>query len=182
MDQTLPHDPPPSTTNVSQKDTNRDTDTSKRGIGVTKFESYNEGPSEKETRETTSCGLKVPQEDRTKKEPIKKRPSHLGSMVRKKRKSHLADLSAAATAQPVKLNTLEKSKLDWEAYKGNIKQTENRDTMSTEEREELEAQTKGGGSGLGDVKGFLHRKEFLDRVHDRLDTQEYEAFHAKNNP
>ena len=61
MDQTLPYDPPPSTTNVSQKDTNRDTDTSKRGIGVTKFESYNEGPSEKETRETTSCGLKVPQ-------------------------------------------------------------------------------------------------------------------------
>ena len=100
-------------------------------------------------------------------------------MVRKKRKSNLADLSAAATAQPVKLNTLEKSKLDWEAYKGNIKQTENRDTMSTEEREELEAQTKGGGSGLGDVKGFLHRKEFLDRVHDRLDTQEYEAFYAK---
>ena len=182
MDQTLPYDPPPSTTNVRQKDTNRDTDTSKRGAGVTKFESYNEGPSEKETRDTTSCGLKVTQEDRVKKEPIKKRPSHLGSMVRKKRKSHLADLSAAATAQPVKLNTLEKSKLDWEAYKGNIKQTENRDTMSTEEREELEAQTKGGGSGLGDVKGFLHRKEFLDRVHDRLDTQEYEAFHAKNNP
>lgn len=114
-----------------------------------------------------------------KKEPVKKRPSKLDSMVRKKRKSQLADLSAAATAQPVKLNTLEKSKLDWEAYKGNIKQAENRDTMSAQEREELEAQTKGGGSGLGDVKGYLHRKEFLDRVHDRLDTQEYEAFYAK---
>ena len=182
MDQTSPHDPPRSTTNVHQKGSHGDIDTAKRGNGVTKSESNTEGPSESETRETTSCGLKVPQEDRIKKEPIKKRPSHLGSMVRKKRKSNLADLSAAATAQPVKLNTLEKSKLDWEAYKGNIKQTENQDTMSTEEREELEAQTKGGGSGLGDVKGFLHRKEFLDRVHDRLDTQEYEAFHAKNNP
>lgn len=111
--------------------------------------------------------------------PVKKRVSQLGAMARKKRKSRLADMSADITAQPVKLNTLEKSKLDWEAYKGNIMQTEGKETMSTAEREELEAQTHGGGSGLADVKGYLHRKEFLDRVHDRINTQEYEARYAK---
>ena len=111
--------------------------------------------------------------------PVKKRASQLGAMARKKRKSRLADMSADITAQPVKLNTLEKSKLDWEAYKGNIMQTEGKETMSTAEREELEAQTQGGGSGLADVKGYLHRKEFLDRVHDRINTQEYEARYAK---
>lgn len=116
----------------------------------------------------------------TKKEPDpkgvhRKRVSQLGSMARKKRKSQLADMSAAVTTQPVKLNTLEKSKLDWEAYKGNVACSDNKETMPAAEREELEAQTQGGGSGLGDVKGYLHRKDFLDRVHDRLNTQEYEA-------
>lgn len=107
----------------------------------------------------------------------KKRVSRLGAMAtRKKRKSLLADMSAAVTAQPVKLNTLEKSKLDWETYKGTTGFSDKtRETMTAEEREELEAQTRGGGSGLGDVKGYLHRKEFLDRVHDRLDEQESKA-------
>ncbi|WFC95123.1 hypothetical protein MBRA1_001767 [Malassezia brasiliensis] len=108
----------------------------------------------------------------------KKRVSQLGTLAsktRKKRKSQLADLSAAATAQPVKLNTLEKSKLDWETYKGTIPTTDAPETMSEAEREELEAQTRSGGSGLGDVKGYLHRKEFLERVHSRLDAQEYNA-------
>lgn len=108
----------------------------------------------------------------------KKRVSQLGTLAsktRKKRKSQLADLSAAATAQPVKLNTLEKSKLDWETYKGTVPTTGAPETMSEAEREELDAQTRGGGSGLSDVKGYLHRKEFLDRVHNRLDAQEYDA-------
>lgn len=108
----------------------------------------------------------------------KKRVSQLGTLASKtriKRKSQLADLSAAATAQPVKLNTLEKSKLDWETYKGTVPTKDAPETMSEAEREELEAQTRGGGSGLGDVKGYLHRKEFLDRVHNRLDAQEYDA-------
>lgn len=106
--------------------------------------------------------------------PVKKRSSQLGSMARKKRKSQLADMSAAVTSAPIKMNTLEKSKLDWEAFKGNIATDDNRNTMSAAERDELDSQTQGGGSGLGDVKGYLHRKEFLDRVHGRLDQQEYE--------
>ena len=111
--------------------------------------------------------------------PVKKRSSQLGSMARKKRKRQLADMSAAVTSTPVKMNTLEKSKLDWEAFKGNIATEDNRSTMSAAERDELDSQTQGGGSGLGDVKGYLHRKEFLDRVHGRLDQQEYENLVSK---
>ena len=88
-------------------------------------------------------------------------------------------MSAAVTSTPVKMNTLEKSKLDWEAFKGNIATEDNRSTMSAAERDELDSQTQGGGSGLGDVKGYLHRKEFLDRVHGRLDQQEYENLVSK---
>ena len=109
---------------------------------------------------------------------VKKRVSQLGSLAagtREKRKSQLADLSAAATNQPVKLNTLEKSKLDWETYKGSRVASSDSQTMSEAEREELDAQTQGGGSGLGNVKGYLHRKDFLDRVKDRLDANEYDA-------
>lgn len=112
--------------------------------------------------------------------PVKKRTSQLGALAtntRKKRKSQLADLSAAVTAQPVKLNTLEKSKLDWESYKGTVPTAET-ETMTDAERDELESQTHGGGSGLANVKGYLHRKEFLDRVHNRLDSQEYDAHHS----
>lgn len=112
--------------------------------------------------------------------PVKKRTSQLGALAtntRKKRKSQLADLSAAVTAQPVKLNTLEKSKLDWESYKGTVPAAET-ETMTDAERDELESQTHGGGSGLANVKGYLHRKEFLDRVHNRLDSQEYDAHHS----
>lgn len=70
--------------------------------------------------------------------------------------------------------------MDWEAYKGNTSlPNEKKETMSASEREELEAQTQGGGSGLGDVKGYLHRKEFLDRVQDRINAQEYEAHVSK---
>ena len=47
--------------------------------------------------------------------------------------------------------------------------------MTEEERDELESQTHGGGSGLGSIKGYIHRKEFLDRVHERIESQEQEA-------
>lgn len=131
-------------------------------------------------REQSSKPTPPPAQDEKAPAPgvAKKRVSQLGTLAsktRKKRKSQLADLSAAATAQPVKLNTLEKSKLDWETYKGTVPTTGAPETMSEAEREELDAQTRGGGSGLSDVKGYLHRKEFLDRVHNRLDAQEYDA-------
>ncbi|CCF50888.1 uncharacterized protein UHO2_04421 [Ustilago hordei] len=80
---------------------------------------------------------------------------------RRKKGSSLAALSAAATSKPTKLNTLEKSKLDWDQYKGNSAQ------LSQQELDELENQTRGGGKGLGDMKGYLERKDFLDRVKDR---------------
>ncbi|WFC99125.1 hypothetical protein MYAM1_001864 [Malassezia yamatoensis] len=130
-------------------------------------------------RSPTSQDTDVPK--KSAETQVKKRVSNLGSLAagtRKKRKSQLADLSAAATNQPVKLNTLEKSKLDWEQYKGSHVASSDSHTMSEAEREELDAQTQGGGSGLGNVKGYLHRKEFLDRVKDRLDASEYEAHNA----
>ncbi|CBQ69150.1 conserved hypothetical protein [Sporisorium reilianum SRZ2] len=80
---------------------------------------------------------------------------------RRKKTSSLAALSAAATAKPTKLNTLEKSKLDWDSYKGDTAK------LSQQELDELEHQTKGGGKGLGDMKGYLERRDFLDRVKDR---------------
>lgn len=106
-----------------------------------------------------------------------KKRSQLGEMAhgaKRKKRTSLAEMSAAATAKPVKLNTLEKSKLDWEAFKG-TRASEVSETMTEEERDELESQTHGGGSGLGSIKGYIHRKEFLDRVHERIESQEQEA-------
>lgn len=80
---------------------------------------------------------------------------------RRKKTSSLAKLSAAATAKPTKLNTLEKSKLDWDSFK------HDRTAMSQQERDQLDAQTTGGSRGLGDMKGYLDRRDFLDRVHER---------------
>ncbi|GAC74339.1 hypothetical protein PANT_11d00011 [Moesziomyces antarcticus T-34] len=80
---------------------------------------------------------------------------------RRKKTSSLATLSAAATAKPTKLNTLEKSKLDWDSFK------HDRTAMSQQERDQLDAQTTGGSRGLGDMKGYLDRRDFLDRVHER---------------
>ncbi|KAJ1025116.1 hypothetical protein NDA16_002622 [Ustilago loliicola] len=80
---------------------------------------------------------------------------------RRKKGSSLAALSAAATSKPTKLNTLEKSKLDWNQFKGSSAQ------LSQQELDELENQTRGGGKGLGDMKGYLERKDFLDRVKHR---------------
>ncbi|SPO30952.1 related to SWR1-complex protein 5 [Ustilago trichophora] len=93
-------------------------------------------------------------------DPPAKRPPPPGP--RRKKGSSLAALSAAASAtKPTKLNTLEKSKLDWDTFKANSSK------LSQQELDELENQTKGGGKGLGDMKGYLERREFLDRVKDR---------------
>ena len=80
---------------------------------------------------------------------------------RRKKGSSLAAMSAAATAKPTKINTLEKSKLDWDQFKGDTSK------LSRQELDELENQTRGGGKGLGDMKGYLERRDFLDRVKDR---------------
>ena len=81
----------------------------------------------------------------------------------RKKKSSLAAMSAAATGKPGKINTLEKSAMDWKKFK--------EQTADERERDEMEAQTKGGGSGLGSMKGYLERRGFLDRVQDRLEGQ-----------
>ncbi|GAC98103.1 SWR1-complex protein 5 [Pseudozyma hubeiensis SY62] len=81
---------------------------------------------------------------------------------RRKKQSSLAALSASASsAKPTKLNTLEKSKLDWDSFKSDHSK------LSQQELDELEHQTKGGGKGLGDMKGYLERSDFLDRVKNR---------------
>ncbi|KAN0064333.1 hypothetical protein ACQY0O_002528 [Thecaphora frezii] len=82
---------------------------------------------------------------------------------RRKKSSSLASLSAAATAKPVKLNTLEKSKMDWDTYKNSPTHG-----LTEAERDEIEAQTRGGASGLGSMKGYLERRDFLDRVDQRV--------------
>ncbi|WFD37025.1 hypothetical protein MCUN1_003917 [Malassezia cuniculi] len=107
--------------------------------------------------------------------PMKKRSQlkDLAHGAKRKKRSSLAEMSAAVTAKPAKMNTLEKSKLDWEAFKG-TRTSDVTDTMTEEEREELDAQTHGGSSGLGSIKGYIHRKEFLDRVNNRLEQQEQE--------
>jgi hypothetical protein len=81
----------------------------------------------------------------------------------RKKKSSLAAMSAAATGKPTKINTLEKSKMDWNRFKDQ--------DADEAERDEMEAQTKGGGSGLGSMKGYMERKSFLDRVQGRVEEQ-----------
>lgn len=166
-----------------------ETATSELAQDVKKAPASSEEPPKKEPAADTPPAPKTktsepstssPSAEKPLSAPVKKRTSQLGALAtntRKKRKSQLADLSAAVTAQPVKLNTLEKSKLDWESYKGTVPTAET-ETMTDAERDELESQTHGGGSGLANVKGYLHRKEFLDRVHNRLDSQEYDAHHS----
>lgn len=153
-------------------------------------------PVATDAKESADVEAKFQKQDRTDAEksespgpagPVKKRSSSLGTMAqqtKRKKKSSLAEMSAAATAKPVKLNTLEKSKADWEAFKGtrdpvDASESGSKDTMSEAEREELEAQTHGGSSGLGSMKGYIHRKEFLDRVHGRLDNQEQQARYTR---
>lgn len=80
---------------------------------------------------------------------------------RKRKIGGLAAMSAAATAKPAKLNTLEKSKMDWTSFKDK--------ELGDAEKHQLDAQTKGGGCGLGSMKGYMERRDFLERVQDRLD-------------
>lgn len=73
-----------------------------------------------------------------------------------------------------KMNTLEKSKLDWEGWKAGSSDVEGAG-LTQQEREEMEAQTKGGGKGLGDVKGYMERRNFLERVGGRLEDKVEES-------
>ncbi|SNX83911.1 related to SWR1-complex protein 5 [Melanopsichium pennsylvanicum] len=94
--------------------------------------------------------------------PTSANRKHLPPGPRRKKTSSLAALSAAvSTSKPTKLNTLEKSKLDWDQYKADTNK------LSQQELTELENQTKGGGKGLGDMKGYLERRDFLNRVQHR---------------
>lgn len=63
------------------------------------------------------------------------------------------------------MNTLEKSKMDWEGWKGAT--AADKAALTEREREEMESQTKGGGAGGGSMAGYLGRRDFLERVKDR---------------
>lgn len=71
------------------------------------------------------------------------------------------------------MNTLEKSKTDWEGWKGGGGGQADADAAATaltdREREEMEAQTKDGGGDRGGsgMAGYLGRRDFLERVRDR---------------
>lgn len=93
-------------------------------------------------------------------------PRSAAPAPRRKKAGGLAAMSAAATAKPTKINTLEKSKMDWTKYKDT--------TLGEDQRHELDAQTKGGSSGLGTMKGYMERRNFLERVQDRLEGQQRE--------
>jgi hypothetical protein len=51
--------------------------------------------------------------------------------------------------------------MDWTKFKD----TE----LGEAEKHQLDAQTKGGSSGLGSMKGYMERRNFLERVQDRLE-------------
>lgn len=90
---------------------------------------------------------------------------------KKKRTSKLASLaSSSAAQQPKKMNTLEKSKSDWEGWKGGAGGTPATTTgqaLTEREREEMEAQTRNEGAGTAGGGGYLGRRDFLERVRDR---------------
>lgn len=102
---------------------------------------------------------------------------------RRKKQSKLATLAAAGT-QPKKMNTLEKSKMDWVSWKegdpnpsatgaqqtqGNGDgQARGSDGLTEREREEMDQQTK-TGAGSGSMAGYLGRRDFLERVRDRTE-------------
>lgn len=87
---------------------------------------------------------------------------------RRKKQSKLAAL-AAGTEAPKKMNTLEKSKMDWDGWKGGGGGAgDGGKTLSEREREEMEAQTR-TGAGSGSMAGYLGRRDFLERVRDRTE-------------
>ncbi|CAD6889959.1 unnamed protein product [Tilletia controversa] len=95
--------------------------------------------------------------------------------------------ATTAAGKPTKLNTLEKSKLDWESWKKNEHPNNNNnnkaspsqpqtqaeagtEALTAEERAEMESQTSAGGSArAGKMSGFLDRADFLDRVSERME-------------
>lgn len=87
-------------------------------------------------------------------------------------------MSAAASARPTKINTLEKSKMDWDRFKSTADAAAADaaaaadDGLTERERDEMESQTKGGSSGLGSMKGYMERQGFLDRVEERLQNKD----------
>lgn len=105
---------------------------------------------------------------------------------RRKKQSKLASLAASSDA-PKKMNTLEKSKMDWEGWKkggssattsssagasggGSGGDAKGLDGLTDREREEMEQQTK-TGSGSGSMAGYLGRSDFLERVKERTEGQ-----------
>lgn len=104
---------------------------------------------------------------------------------RRKKQSKLASLAASSDA-PKKMNTLEKSKMDWEGWKkggasaapagasgsggGGGGDAKGLDGLTDREREEMEQQTK-TGSGSGSMAGYLGRSDFLERVKERTEGQ-----------
>lgn len=115
---------------------------------------------------------------------LSQKPRPLSGARKRKPGSSLASLAAAAKAKPTKLNTVEKSKMDWEAFKsrslaaqpGVNSQSDDGDQgvpqrpdsgLTRAEVEEMEAQTHGGARGLGNMQGYLDRSDFLARVHAR---------------
>ncbi|KAK0521989.1 hypothetical protein OC834_006457 [Tilletia horrida] len=108
--------------------------------------------------------------------PPKKKKSTLGAKAK----------AAAPTVKVPKLNTLERSKLDWESYKqkaaagataasssSNLAAATS--VLTQEERDEMESQTRAGGSAkAGQMSGYLDRADFLDRVSERVEAAEDE--------
>ncbi|KAK0553701.1 hypothetical protein OC846_002425 [Tilletia horrida] len=127
------------------------------------------GATQKQANQTLSLEARPKSEPTASSSTSSSRSTLLGPPP-KKRKSLLGAKAASAAGPPKKpkLNTLEKSKLDWEAWK--------QDGAAADERDEIEAQTKGGGlSRSGRMDGYLHRADFLDRVSERVEAAEDEV-------
>lgn len=82
----------------------------------------------------------------------------------RKRASKLSALAASAESNAgKKMNTLEKSKMDWEGWK-----QQGSKSQSQRELDEMEEQTRTGSGVAGNsMSGYLGRKDFLDRVRNR---------------
>lgn len=97
--------------------------------------------------------------------PTSSKPPPLGPAAgRKKRSSKLAGLAASANPNAgKKMNTLEKSKMDWDGWKQQAAASQ-----SQKELDDMEQQTRTGSGVSGNsMSGYLGRKDFLDRVRDR---------------
>ncbi|CAO1622999.1 unnamed protein product [Parajaminaea phylloscopi] len=102
----------------------------------------------------------------TTSQPPSRRPPPMAG--RKKRTSKLSALAAAAdTSSGRKMNTLEKSKMDWDDWKQQGTDAASA-PRSQREMDEMEEQTRTGSAVSGNsMSGYLGRKDFLERVRDR---------------